>query len=117
MLLITCPWCGPRDETEFHYGGEAHIARPENPENLSDAEWADYVFMRTNAKGPFAERWMHAAGCRRWFNVVRDTATDRPLATYRIGESRPEVETERAATPSGEPSIGSGDYAARVVRE
>ena len=24
MLLIRCPWCGPRDETEFHYGGQAH---------------------------------------------------------------------------------------------
>ena len=31
MLLIPCPWCGPRDEIEFHYGGEAHIARPADP--------------------------------------------------------------------------------------
>jgi len=22
-----------------------------------------------------AERWVHTAGCRRWFNVVRDTVT------------------------------------------
>ena len=28
MLLIDCPWCGPRDETEFHYGGQAHVAYP-----------------------------------------------------------------------------------------
>ena len=28
MLLIPCPWCGERDETEFRCGGEAHIARP-----------------------------------------------------------------------------------------
>ena len=32
MLLIDCPWCGPRDECEFSYGGEAHIKRPENPD-------------------------------------------------------------------------------------
>ncbi|MFO1061925.1 MAG: sarcosine oxidase subunit delta [Dongiaceae bacterium] len=31
MLLITCPYCGPRDEEEFSYGGEAHIARPADP--------------------------------------------------------------------------------------
>ncbi len=29
MLLIPCPWCGPRDETEFTYGGEAHIVAPD----------------------------------------------------------------------------------------
>ena len=42
MLNIECPWCGLRHETEFSYGGEAHIARPENPEELSDKEWADF---------------------------------------------------------------------------
>jgi heterotetrameric sarcosine oxidase delta subunit len=75
MLLISCPWCGPRDETEFHYGGEAHRAYPADPRSLTDAQWADYVFARPNPKGRFAERWSHSAGCRRWFNVVRDTVT------------------------------------------
>ena len=89
MLLIPCPWCGPRDEAEFHYGGEAHIARPAHPDALDDAAWADYLFMRSNPKGPFAERWVHSAGCRRWFNVVRDTATHRILAVYKIGEAPP----------------------------
>jgi len=28
MLLIPCPWCGPRNEMEFSYGHEGHIARP-----------------------------------------------------------------------------------------
>ena len=28
MQLIECPWCGAREETEFHYGGEAHVALP-----------------------------------------------------------------------------------------
>ena len=31
MQLIECPWCGPREETEFHYGGEAHVPYPEDP--------------------------------------------------------------------------------------
>lgn len=85
MLKISCPWCGPRDEAEFHYGGEAHIERPANPSALSDAQWAEYVFMRNNPKGPFAERWMHAAGCRRWFNLVRDTTTHDVLEIYEMG--------------------------------
>jgi heterotetrameric sarcosine oxidase delta subunit len=89
MLLIPCPWCGPRDEVEFHYGGEAHITRPTNPDALDDAAWAEYLFMRTNAKGPFAERRVHNAGCRRWFNLRRDTATHRILAVYKIGEPPP----------------------------
>lgn len=89
MLRIPCPWCGVRDETEFRYGGQAHLARPGNPAALSDAEWADYLFIRDNPKGEFAERWVHAAGCRRWFNVKRHTVTHEILAVYRIGEPEP----------------------------
>ena len=89
MLLIPCPWCGPRDETEFHYGGEAHIARAADPAALDDAAWAEYLFMRGNPRGPFAERWVHSAGCRRWFNLLRDTATHRILAVYQIGDPPP----------------------------
>ena len=92
MLLIDCPWCGPRDETEFSYGGEAHIARPETPEKLSDEDWGDYVFMRSNVKGVLLERWCHSHGCRRWFNVARDTVTYRILAVYRMGEKPPELD-------------------------
>ena len=90
MLLIPCPWCGPRDEMEFRYGGEAHISRPLDPDALSDAEWADYLFMRHNPRGPFRERWVHAHGCRRWFNMLRDTVSHEILAVYRIGETPPE---------------------------
>ncbi|MFJ9543451.1 sarcosine oxidase subunit delta [Streptomyces sp. NPDC101225] len=89
MLLITCPWCGPRDETEYHYGGQAHVPHPENPAELTDEEWAEYVFYRDNPKGPFAERWMHSIGCRRWFNVLRDTVSHEVLAAYRLDEPRP----------------------------
>ena len=89
MLRIDCPWCGPREEIEFHCGGQAHIARPAEPESVSDEDWADYLFMRDNVKGVQAERWLHAAGCRRWFNVVRDTVSHDIIAVYRMGESPP----------------------------
>ena len=85
MLLIDCPHCGPRDQSEFTCGGEAHIARPADPDALTDEQWADYLFMRTNPKGPHRERWMHAHGCRRWFNVRRDTLTHE---IYSVGGGR-----------------------------
>ncbi|WP_327341962.1 sarcosine oxidase subunit delta family protein [Streptomyces europaeiscabiei] len=100
MLLITCPWCGPRDEAEFHYGGQAHVPYPETPSALTDEEWARYLFFRDNTKGPFAERWSHAAGCRTWFNAVRDTSTNEILAVYRAGEPRPAAEDLRRAAIS-----------------
>lgn len=87
MLLIECPWCGPRDQTEFSYGGEAHIVRPLQPDTLSDVEWADYLFMRSNTNGRYREQWCHAHGCRRWFNAERDTATYRIDSVYKVGES------------------------------
>ena len=51
MLIIQCPYCGERPEIEFHHGGEAHIGRPVDPGALTDAEWADYLYNRTNPKG------------------------------------------------------------------
>ena len=75
MLRIKCPFCGVRDQTEFRYGGEATRRRPEHPEQASDQEWAEYLFYRENPKGRLLERWVHAYGCRQWFNIVRDTVS------------------------------------------
>jgi len=86
VLLIPCPHCGPRDEIEFRYGGQAHIAYPSDPEALSDAEWADYLFMRENPRGVWVERWMHTAGCRRWFDLVRSTVDHTIDAAHPLGE-------------------------------
>ncbi|MGQ4406384.1 sarcosine oxidase subunit delta family protein [Streptomyces hayashii] len=104
MLLIPCPWCGPRDEAEFHYGGQAHVPYPENPAELTDEEWARYLFFRDNPKGPFAERWSHAAGCRRWFNAVRDTSTNEILSVYRSGEERPQTVEPRTVASAPSPA-------------
>ena len=91
MLLIACPICGPRPELEFTYGGEAHIARPIDPSALSDAEWDSFLYRRTNPKGVHAERWRHMHGCGRFFNALRDTVSDRFLATYPSGSPKPET--------------------------
>ena len=54
MLRIPCPWCGTRDESEFRFGGESHVERPGL--EVTDAEWADYLFNRENPKGLHYER-------------------------------------------------------------
>ena len=90
MLLIRCPYCGDRPEIEFRYGGEAHIARAERPVDLDDQAWVAFLYLRSNPKGPHAERWRHIHGCGRFFNALRDTVSDKFAATYRMGEPRPD---------------------------
>ncbi|MFW0774243.1 sarcosine oxidase subunit delta [Paenarthrobacter nitroguajacolicus] len=113
MLLISCPNCGPRDETEFHYGGQAHIAYPENPNELTDREWAEYLFYRENTKGTFAERWVHSTGCRQWFNMLRDTVSYDIHSIYAMGQPRPDIPgagpSKTEATQPGEFSQ-AGDF-------
>jgi len=75
MLLIPCPYCGDRDEDEFVYGGECARNRPKEPSQLTDSEWADYLYNRSNTKGEVAEWWWHAHGCTKWFQIERDTVT------------------------------------------
>lgn len=94
MLIIDCPNCGPREETEFSYGGQAHVPYPADPGTLDDEQWARYLFYRDNPAGPFAERWSHAHGCRKWCDVIRDTRTSEIIAVTRAGE--------RAASETGE---------------
>jgi len=91
MLLITCPYCGARNETEFRCGGQSHVARPSPTTMASDADWGAYLFGRQNPRGVHFERWVHAAGCRQWFNVARDTRTHEILAVYEMGAPKPEV--------------------------
>ena len=97
MLLIDCPWCGPRDEIEFSYGGEAHRARPADPQTLSHEEWAEFLFMRQNTKGAHKERWVHSHGCRRWFNTERHTLTYQILKVYPMGGAEAPAETAATA--------------------
>ena len=91
MMLLTCPYCGPRDEAEFVCGGTTHIARPAL--DASDAAWGEYLFFRENPRGVHHERWRHAFGCGQWFNVARHTVTHEVLAVYAMSE-RPPATTE-----------------------
>ncbi|BES71391.1 sarcosine oxidase subunit delta family protein [Marinobacter nanhaiticus D15-8W] len=87
MFYIYCPYCGEhREEEEFHAKGQAHLARPADPDATSDKEWGNFLYFRSNPRGLHHELWIHAIGCRRFFNIARDTQSYEILETYRIGE-------------------------------
>ena len=87
MMQIPCIHCGLRDESEFVCGGTSHMARPELA--AYDQTWGEYLFFRDNPKGLHHERWRHAQGCGRWFNISRNTVTHEVLAVYRITDPPP----------------------------
>ncbi len=87
MMLIPCPWCGPRAQVEFTYGGDGTLARPAG--DAPAAAWVDYVFVRDNPAGPHVELWHHSAGCRQWFRVQRDTRTHAILGAAPPGAPLP----------------------------
>jgi len=92
MLRFVCPWCGPRDEPEFSWGGEIAVTRPGPPDRVSDEAWAEYLFLRNNPRGWVRERWLHAQGCRQWLIVVRHTVTHEIRLVAPIGAALPELE-------------------------
>jgi len=87
MMLIPCPYCGPRNQIEFTYGGDATLRRP--APNAPESTWVDYVYLRDNPCGPHDELWYHGAGCRSWFKVRRDTRTHQILESATIDPPQP----------------------------
>lgn len=83
MMLIPCPWCGERPRVEFSYGGPDPADRPRPADDAPLEDWTRYVYERDNPKGAARELWRHAAGCRQWFVIERDTVT------HTITASRP----------------------------
>jgi sarcosine oxidase subunit delta len=77
-FLISCPLCGPRDVTEFRYGGELST-RPQPGSNV--AAWSAYLFDRRNVAGVESAWWFHRSGCRRWLQVELDTRTNQVSRT------------------------------------
>ena len=80
MIMLRCPYCNEiRGEDELRHGGEAGNLRPTDPAAASDEAWTDYLYMRSNAKGPLQEQWCCEAGCGQWFLVTRDTVSHQVL--------------------------------------
>ena len=77
-FLLTCPNCGPREVTDFRYGGEL-VARPTAAPGRR--ELSEYNYFRRNVAGVQREWWYHRFGCRSWFVAERDTRTNEVLST------------------------------------
>lgn len=79
MKIINCPLNGPRNASEFIWGGE--VKDMPDPAGADAAVWADYVFLQENEAGVVREWWCHVPTAF-WFIAERDTRTDEILRTY-----------------------------------
>ena len=83
MKIMNCPLNGPRNISEFVWGGEVKPLPDET--KLSDREWAEYVFLENNTAGVVREWWCHVptSFC---FIAERNTVTDEIVKTYPASE-------------------------------
>ena len=74
-MRLKCPYCGDRDAQEFVTRGGAVGPRPDPAAPDARQRFGDWVHLRPNPRGLSVEYWYHAAGCRSWLRVTRDTLT------------------------------------------
>ncbi|MEG5264021.1 sarcosine oxidase subunit delta [Pseudomonas sp. JDS28PS106] len=79
MKVMTCPLNGPRNISEFTYGGE--FKQMPDARTCTDAEWADYVFNSEDTLGVVLEWWMHTPSSY-WFLAERHTGSDEIIRTF-----------------------------------
>ena len=72
MMLVDCPHCGPRAQTEFTY--ERTLDSIVTIDMAPD-EAMRRLYERTNARGPDDELWRHSFGCRQWLVLRRHRTT------------------------------------------
>ncbi len=99
MKILNCPLNGPRNITEFVWGGEVKVMP--DPGTCSDRDWADYVFIENNKAGVVREWWCHAPTSF-WFIAERNTVSDEIIRTYPASELF-DRRVEMAAKPKDAP--------------
>ncbi|MGI9293005.1 MAG: sarcosine oxidase subunit delta [Pseudomonadales bacterium] len=83
MKTLHCPLNGPRNISEFVYGGELEFMP--DPNACESAEWAEYLFFDRNPVGIVKEWWCHAPTSF-WFIGERNTLTNEIIRTYKAAE-------------------------------
>jgi heterotetrameric sarcosine oxidase delta subunit len=86
MQIFPCPFCGPRNETEFHFAGELGKVRPDTTADVTARDWASYLYAQRNEKGPVREVWMHLT-CSELFVMERDSVTMTVLGSRSLREA------------------------------
>ena len=83
MILLPCPYCGPRNSNEFSYYGEKRT-RP-SVTGVEEEPWRRYLYEKRNPAGWTTETWYHATGCGKFFQAERHTVTNEVRATHSFG--------------------------------
>ena len=102
-FLVRCPHCGPREATEYVYGGEITERPAQRP---GRRELCLYLYQRENAAGVQREWWFHEAGCNRWLVVERDTVTNEVHDVVAAEAGAPEG---AGVTEEAPPAAGAGE--------
>lgn len=95
-FVLTCPNCGPREVTDFGFGGEVSTRPAARP---SARALFEHVYFRRNVAGPQREWWQHRSGCRAWFLAERDTRTNAVAWTALPGDAPLDPDTGPGAGP------------------
>jgi sarcosine oxidase subunit delta len=103
--VLTCPNCGPREVTDFGFGGEVNPRPRETP---SQRELNSYNYFRKNVAGVQREWWCHRSGCGEWFLAERDTRTNEVLLTELPTEGDDAPGAGRAPGGAGGPAGDAG---------
>ena len=98
-MIITCPYCGPRDSSEFIYRDEGGRTRPDQA-STDQAAWNAYVYDRVNTAGEHDEIWQHAGGCRAHLRIVRNTVTHKIASVAFARDHGKPHERRKAETPA-----------------
>ena len=107
-FVLTCPNCGPREVTDFGFGGELN-PRPKTTPSLR--ELGEYNYFRTNVAGLQREWWNHRSGCGAWFIAERDTRTNEVMWTELPGATEGAGAAATGADGSGAGADGAGGVA------
>ena len=86
MQRFPCPFCGPRDDNEFHFAAEAGKTRPEPAGEVDAEKWAEYLYSKKNPKGAAREIWVHTT-CGEFFLMERNTVTHEVTGSRALGET------------------------------
>lgn len=79
MKIMPCPVNGPRNITEFVYGGP--VVDVEGGNSGDDEAWSEALFAPHGPPGVVREWWCHGP-TGTWFIAERNTLTDEILCTY-----------------------------------
>ncbi len=85
MLLIVCPHCGPRNDTEFTYHQGEPRVRP--MPDATPSVWRRYLYEEANEAGWVTEQWFHGMGCRRFLHIERHTVSNEIRAVRDVADA------------------------------